>query len=70
MRHNILINRRFFWSLAFAATALFLAHGDAGAGSRSLKCLWESRDRHVLARSMAVIVTANLETSPCSRDQA
>jgi hypothetical protein len=42
---NILTSQRVFWSLAFVATLLFLVNGDAGSGSRSLKSLWEARDK-------------------------
>lgn len=49
MPRNILTNRRIFWSLAFVATVLFLSHGDAGSGARSLKNFWESRERAVTA---------------------
>ena len=51
MPRNSLISRRIFWSLAFAATVLFLVHGESGSGSRSLKNFWEARDKAVLVET-------------------
>jgi hypothetical protein len=48
---NSLTSRRIFWSLAFAATVLFLASGEAGSGSRSLKNFWEARDKAAMTET-------------------
>ena len=60
MSHKILTNRRTFWSLAFAATILFLAHGDADGGSRSLKSLWEGRGKEASERLVGRIATTRI----------
>ena len=60
MSHKILTDRRTFWSLAFAATILFLAHGDADAGSRSLKNFWEGRGKETSERMMGRIATTRV----------
>ena len=60
MSHKILTDRRTFWSLAFVATILFLAHGDAGGGSRALKSLWEGRGKEASEQMTGQAGTASI----------